>query len=352
PIAGKVLVSEGNGVGSWGSVPSNCRTLGNTLNCNGNDLPMPIECIPISSTMSRISTDNKQQTDANIYWFDEMVFWNSRLWTIRESYIYYSSDGATWYQGSNIKQGDSPASTLNLFQKLIAHSDGKLYLIIQYTNGAGLIQRKLLNSYDGATWNVINGVLGSTIGLFSEVISFNGRLWTVGGGDIRGSFVPKIYYSTVGIIWTRAVDMNIPSRTDFSLVVYKNKLWLLGGQDSSGLWMGDVWNTADPTVGWVNIRTNNRLEQSQVTRFDQQSLVYGGKLWMVGGKVPMAESKMIFSDDGINWTVYQPSNLTFSLNTSNSNYASVAGAGAFKGNIIVNVLSGTTYGGVWKSSCQ
>ena len=83
--------------------------------------------------------------------------------------------------------------------------------------------------------------------------------------------------------------MNIPPRTSFATTVYKNKLWIIGGQDAvSGRGFNDVWNLSPTSSAWINIKPNTapslpRMIETDIglRRMDHHIIVYGDKLWVV-----------------------------------------------------------------------
>ncbi len=89
-----------------------------------------------------------------------------------------------------------------------------------------------------------------------------------------------MWSSRDGVHWTQATD-KAPwhARIWFSALVYKNRMWVLGGWSNkpSQNW-NDVWYSSDG-ANWKQLQT----EQVWSKRHEHSAYVFDGKIWVVAG---------------------------------------------------------------------
>jgi len=141
------------------------------------------------------------------------------------------------------------------------------------------------SSKDGKHWTLASsGSPFSKRQLFSDVAAFKGRLWVVGGGG--AGYHPFRAYNDVwssadGKSWTKATDQApFPVRIWNSSAVYRNRLWFMGGFRAEPTWnnFNDVWYSADG-ADWSSLAT----EDIWSPRHEFSLYVFDDKLWIVGG---------------------------------------------------------------------
>ncbi|MFC1838664.1 metallophosphoesterase [Thermodesulfobacteriota bacterium] len=134
-------------------------------------------------------------------------------------------------------------------------------------------------------------------------VVYDGKMWVMGGG-LPGR--NDVWYSTDGINWIQATESaSWPGRLQHSSVVYDGKMWVMGGyQYSDGTFtqMNDVWYSYDG-INWT-CATNSAGWDA---RSGHTSIVYDGKMWVMGGKHRIGNSyysrrDVWSSSDGVNWT--------------------------------------------------
>lgn len=136
--------------------------------------------------------------------------------------------------------------------------NGKMWVAGGNAVGVGNFTNDVYWTTDGVTWTAANAN-GAADG-FTQVdkhsmISFDSKLWVIGGRkDVGGSAVVinEVWYSTTGEVWTQAAAPAWAARYYAGLVVFDNKLWLLGGRNASDNALNDVWNTSDGAT-WTQI---------------------------------------------------------------------------------------------------
>lgn len=72
-------------------------------------------------------------------------------------------------------------------------------------------------------------------------------MWVMGGyGNVVGQWERNdVWYSTDGITWTQATAAaGWAARDGLGSVVYKNKMWVMGGSYLHDVWSSssDIWN--------------------------------------------------------------------------------------------------------------
>jgi len=128
-------------------------------------------------------------------------------------------------------------------------------------------------------------------------------MWVIGGA--AGPPPPgenDVWYSRDGTNWT-AATRSAPwsGRTGHTSVVFDNKIWVIGGVDSTGAGMNDVWYSSDG----VNWRRACYAADWHL-RAGHTSVVFDGKIWVIGGYYFERKSYLLndvwYSSDGKNWS--------------------------------------------------
>ena len=121
---------------------------------------------------------------------------------------------------------------------------------------------------------------------------------TIAAGEDGGARSGNVIVSHLGRNWTLATDSaSWPSRRGPSSVVYDGKIWIMGGRASSGL-KNDVWYSADGAT-W----TSATLSADWSGRSSHSSVVYDGKIWVIGGTAITGRTTDVwYSTDGATWT--------------------------------------------------
>lgn len=154
---------------------------------------------------------------------------------------------------------------------------------------AGVFIDETLNSSSHAFYHFQKNSFGTTFnsrGRFTprnafESIEFNGKLWVIGGryreNDMT-AYPIDIWSSVDGQTWVCEVkEAPFLGRVGFSLLLFKGKLWLIGGENDS-VQFNDVWSSTNG-VDWVE----ETVAADFPARIMSSVNVYNDKLWMVGG---------------------------------------------------------------------
>lgn len=119
--------------------------------------------------------------------------------------------------------------TLTTFKS--SNMQDAMYLIGGYSCGSEALMDDVWKSVDGIDWINLtknNSVIGPRFG--HSTISFNGKLYVLGGFSNVNGFLNDVISSSDGINWS-VVNSNASwsPRGDHSSVVFNNKMWVIGG---------------------------------------------------------------------------------------------------------------------------
>ena len=127
---------------------------------------------------------------------------------------------------------------------------------------------------------------------------FKGFLWIVGGDNgntdlwTSGS---EVWRSHDGKEWKRVTSKLFDERTNHSLLVYKNKMWLIGGINNAGEILSDIWNTSDG-IHWQQVRSLNPL----LDIGQNNSIVFNDRIYVFRGNGSVNQ-EVWSTGDGSNW---------------------------------------------------
>ncbi len=140
------------------------------------------------------------------------------------------------------------------------------------------------SSGDGASWSKTNGgaPFGGRYG--SQVLSFNGKLWLIGGNN-SGILKNDVWNSTDGAAWTQvlaagpASPTQFSAREDFQALVFNGLMWVIGGW--SGQNNGDVWSSPDGFT-WTKVFAGGGVG-GFAGRWGLTSAILNNQIWIFGG---------------------------------------------------------------------
>ena len=161
------------------------------------------------------------------------------------------------------------------------------------------------SSTNGVAWNEVktNNNAGWQARRSHSSLVFKNKMWVLGGyakhARADASLRNDVYSSTNGRDWTNAGASNHWStRHAHSSVVFDNKMWVLGGLALEEHNQNDVWDSTNGT-DWTNAGASNHWS----ARKNHTSVVYEGKIWVLGGQDAAATKKDAwYSTDGVTWS--------------------------------------------------
>lgn len=218
---------------------------------------------------------------------------DNNIWMTGRKMAWSSTDGIHWNSYPKKDWGER-ISTAQVYFK------NKLWIF-----GGLIINQGFRNdiwvSSDGKQWDVAKEHAAWQPRKDHHVIVFDNKLWLFGGAtnvnkDLEPEgFLNDIWSSEDGVQWTRVRDSAPwPARKYQHVVVYKDQLWMLGGNGSS-----DVWRSRDGE-NWLPVLA----EAPWKTRNDFGVMVYENLLFVYGGRGGMPArdyNDVWFSFDGKTW---------------------------------------------------
>lgn len=136
------------------------------------------------------------------------------------------------------------------------------------------------SSEDAISWSESSSNCWPDRAAFAAVV-YKDRMWIMGGVKMGGT--NRIVYNDVwssedGVNWTQeTASAPWKKRRGLACVVYKNKLWMTGGYDGNNEAYNDVWHSLDGK-NWTK-----ETSAGWAPRHTHASFVYDGKIWVMGG---------------------------------------------------------------------
>lgn len=222
-------------------------------------------------------------------WCHAVFAFSEKLWVVgglssvqpirHHNDIWSSPDGKNWTCEATV----APWTARHVWAPTV-HQD-QLYLIGGATDGKNYYQ-DVLHSSDGLRWNA-----EKPQGTWFEkrknlaVVSYRGKIY-LGGGSILDAtqkggarYLNDVWRSEDGSAWTKVSEAAPwPIRGFHDLVSYDDRIWLVGGELSSGKYATDLWSTTDGEI-W-------RLETDQFAwpgRHACAVINFKNKVWILAG---------------------------------------------------------------------
>jgi hypothetical protein len=163
-------------------------------------------------------------------------------------------------------------------------------------------------SKDGKNWTKTGLPESGLNSAYQKFVQFNGAIYALGtmqGNYLNFKLSTKISRTRDGKTWeTLAEKSNLPERVFYGAVVFKDKIWLVGGWDGKRYY-NDVWSSEDG-VNWTRASEKTNWSPRNVAKI----FVFKDQIWMIGGGVidgektnnPNSECEIWKSADGMNWT--------------------------------------------------
>ncbi len=234
--------------------------------------------------------------------------------------------------------------------------------VLRLSIGAYTVQGKPLSlvpsqEVEGYRWTQVTDRAAFAPRDGAGALVYHGKMYLIGGWNPRDrAHFPRICNNEVwstadGAAWTLEkkntfLDHSFDPARDWEgrhtagYVVWKDRLWIVGGDVNQGHYHTDVWNSADGRA-WTLVNQGKPVPWGP--RALHHTLVFKDRLWVLGGQtIPqLAEAPEAFyrdvwvTDDGVSWAPVRPREPYWSQR------GMIGGSAVFRGRMWV--LGGGTY---------
>ncbi len=150
-----------------------------------------------------------------------------------------------------------------------------------YENNDTTLFNDVWSSADGKEWKLELAKAPWSKRAHGQAVVFDGKIWIMGGGHRNPKPIPTndVWFSEDGVNWTLATKSAewLP-RMWFSAVVYRDRMWVIGGWSEEKGNFGDVWHSKDGKT-WTELKSDVIWSP----RHEHSAFVYRDKLWVAAG---------------------------------------------------------------------
>ena len=229
-----------------------------------------------------------------------LIAFRDELWMIGGTMGWSSTDGLQWTPHRKNDWGSRIGHRFAFFK-------GELWMFGGLAYESRVFLNDVWRSADGERWSHA-GQAAWPAREGATVVVFRDRLWLFGGAvhvDADRSpdgFVNDVWRSDDGVAWEQVIAAAPwPASDEPRVVVFREALYLLGGQGHAQLWRspdGETWTQLAEAAPWP-------------ARFDQGVQLFDGRLWVYGGEPAPRQARgggpiqafndVWYSEDAIRW---------------------------------------------------
>ena len=203
--------------------------------------------------------------------------------------VWSSADGENWEQATD-KAGWSPrlaAGAVVFKDRMWVLGGTEDY----YFGDKKSLKNDVWSSANGKEWVQATENAGWSPRAYHNAVVHDGKIWVLGGGNYVPEYEGRndVWSSEDGVHWTHVTDKTPWSpRIWFSSVVYRNRIWVLGGwsKEPSKNW-GDVWYSKDGKT-WHEFKSDVTWKE----RHEHSAYVFQDKIWVAGGHAQPLSSEV------------------------------------------------------------
>lgn len=229
-------------------------------------------------------------------WFDSFEAPPRDVWSSR--------DGKEW----RLVQANAPWKHSDL--PMSVTFSNRIWIMGGWFNGrlpGHSASNEVWSSSDGENWNQVTAAAGWSPRIAAGIVEFKGRIWILGGtenyyfGD-ESSLKNDVWSSTDGKTWTEVTPHAAwAPRAYHQAVVLHDRIYLMGGGNYVPGYQArnDVWSSADGEH-WIEETTAAPWS----ARLWFSSVVYRDRLWVLGGWSNQPSKNwndVWYSQDGKHW---------------------------------------------------
>lgn len=201
--------------------------------------------------------------------------------------VWSSADGTNWTgDTTTLKPRWSPRERINAVV-----FDGKLWVIggngyPAFGTSLGVPYNDVWSSSDGSNWTEVTTSPGFTARTLPSVFVYKGKIWVTGGMDNNKKYLNDVWNSSDGVTWTKVnVTGPFTARSGHKTVEYHNELFMIGGENADGV-LSDMWVSDDDGITWKKIEKSDQraLPANFKARTDFSLFVQDNSIWIIGGR--------------------------------------------------------------------
>jgi Kelch motif len=212
---------------------------------------------------------------------------------------------ANQQEATDLKKKGFPLDVIQLFNA----NDVLLYAVFRYTYREQEIAFLASTDNPFAPWSTVESEVPEQDSWIpsgfatSPGVYFKDHIWLVGGSQIDPDNTSNIVWrlDPKKKVWQKVGAALWPSRMGHAVLVFQNKIWVMGGRDPSGNALNDVWACDGESGNWTRV--------SQETLWEPRCLCYptvwNKEIWLYGGASAPFSSKLFkdlwSSADGKKW---------------------------------------------------
>lgn len=150
-----------------------------------------------------------------------------------------------------------------------------------YDDNDETLRNDVWSSADGKDWRRETAEAGWSKRRDAQAVVFDDKIRIMGGGHWRPETIPcnDVWCSEDGVNWTQVAEAAMwKRRMWFSLVVYRERMWVLGGWSREDGNYGDVWFSQDGR-DWTEMTSEVIWKE----RHEHSVYVFQDKIWVAGG---------------------------------------------------------------------
>jgi len=202
--------------------------------------------------------------------------------------VWSSTDGAEW-----TLETDDPGWCARVSPSFAVFR-GRMWVLAGtenfYDHSDAMIKNDVWSSADGRQWRLEVEHAAWSKRAHAQAVVFDGKLWIMGGGRWHPEHVAvnDVWCSEDGVNW-RLITEAAPwqPRLWFSTVVYRDRMWVLGGWSKEHGNFGDVWYSSNGK-DWTEVKSNVIWK----SRHEHSAYVFKDKIWVAGGHARPLKSEV------------------------------------------------------------
>ena len=159
-----------------------------------------------------------------------------------------------------------------------------------YDDNDETLKNDVWSSANGKEWKLEVQNAGWSKRTHAQAVVFDNKMWIMGGGHWHPETIPvnDVWCSEDGVNWTQVTEAALwKPRLWFSLVVYRDRLWILGGWSKEDGNFGDVWHSKDG-ANWTELKSGVIWTK----RHAHSAYMFQDKIWVAGGHAEPLNSEV------------------------------------------------------------